>query len=181
VLEERAVKCLLDGLARKTRQDILGTSELVTLVRGEILSQPGTRRRYVYFPTDSISSLRARAGDKEFLDVASIGSETMLALPQLRGGWPLCVQVAQSGQAWRMTTVHFDRAVAKNTGLKDLLEPGLCALLRQITQIAVCTCFHDLDARLARQLLMTSRSSGTANFYLTHTLLAESLGSAAAA
>jgi hypothetical protein len=34
--------------------------------------------------------------------------------------------------------------VDKNTGLKDLLETCLSALLTQITQIAACACFHDL-------------------------------------
>jgi hypothetical protein len=146
------------------------------LTCGEILGEPGTRLRYVYFPTDSITSLRARAGDKEFLDVALIGSEGMLALSQIPGSLPLRVQVAQSGHAWRILLVNFDRALANNSGLKGLLETCLSALLAQIAQIAACACFHDLEARLARQLLMMGRCSRTAQFYLTHTSLAESLG-----
>ena len=176
MLNERAVNCLLGDLTRKARQTLLETSELVALTRGEILGEPGTRLRYVYFPTDSVISLRARAGDKEFLDVALIGSEGMLALSQMPGCLPLRVQVAQSGHAWRTPVVNFDRALAKNAGLKALLETCLSALLAQIVQIAACTCFHDLEARLARQLLMMSRCSRTAHCYLTQTLLAESLG-----
>jgi CRP-like cAMP-binding protein len=152
------------------------SSDLVALTRGEILGEPGSPIRHVYFPTDSVISLRARAGDKEFLDVALIGSEGMLSLSQMPGGLPLRAQVAQSGQAWRMPAANFDRSQAKNAGLKDLLETCTSALLAQIAQIAACTCFHDLEARLSRQLLMMGRCSRTAQFYLTHTLLAESLG-----
>jgi CRP-like cAMP-binding protein len=176
VLEVRAVNFLLGDLTSKARQTLLETSEFIALTRGEILGGPDTRRRYVYFPTDSVISLRARAGDKEFLDVALIGSEGMLALPQMPSYLPLRVQVAQSGHAWRIPLVNFDRALASNYGLKRLLETCLSALLAQIAQIAACTCFHDLEARLARQLLMMGRCSQTAHFYLTHTLLAESLG-----
>jgi CRP-like cAMP-binding protein len=89
---------------------------------------------------------------------------------------PLRVQVAQSGQAWRMLAANFNRALAKNAGLKNLLEPCQSVLLAQIAQIAACTCFHDLGSRLVRRLLTMSRCSRTAQFYLTHTLLAESLG-----
>jgi len=176
VLEERTFGCLLDDLTRKAREDILATSDLVALTRGEILSKPGTRLRHVYFPTDSVISLWARAGDKAFLDVMLIGPEGMLALSHMPGGLPLRVQVAKSGQAWRISVANFDRAMAKNGGLKDLLEKCLSALLAQIAQIAACTCFHDLDERLARQLLMMGHCSQTKQFYLTHALLAESLG-----
>ena len=105
-----------------------------------------------------------------------IGSEGMLAFSQMPGGLPLRVQVAKTGRAWRVSMANFDRAVAKNRGLKDLLECSLSASLAQIAQIAACTCFHDLDSRLARQLLMMGRCSQTKQFYLTHSLLAESLG-----
>jgi len=176
VLEVRTFSCLLDDLTRKARQDILEFSDLAALTRGEILSKPGTRLRHVYFPTDSVISVWARAGDKAFLDVMLIGSEGMLAFSQMPGGLPLRVQVTKSGKAWRVSVANFDRAVAKNGGLKNLLESSLSASLAQIAQIAACTCFHDLDSRLARQLLMMVRCSGTKQFYLTHNLLAESLG-----
>jgi CRP-like cAMP-binding protein len=166
----------LGKLTRKTRQNILETSDLVALTRGEILSEPGARLRHIYFPTDSVISLRARAGDRAFLDVMLIDTEGMLAFSQIPSRLPLRVQVAKSGQAWRISVANFGRASAKNAGLKDLLENCLSALLAQIAQIAACTCFHDLDSRLARQLLMMGRCSQTKNFYLTHASLAESLG-----
>ena len=158
------------------RHDILETSDLVALTRGEILGEPGTRLRHAYFPTDSVFSLRARASDRAFLDVMLIGSEGMLALSQMPGGLSLRVQVAKSGQAWRISVASFDRAMAKNAELNDVLENCLSTLLAQVAQIAACTCFHDLDSRLARQLLTMGRCSRTKQFYLTHTLLAESLG-----
>jgi CRP-like cAMP-binding protein len=50
------------------------------------------------------------------------------------------------------------------------------ALLAQAIQIAVCSRFHVLEARLARSLLVTRDRLKSDRFHLTHAFLAHALG-----
>jgi len=113
-----------------------------------MLGEPGTRLRHVYFPTDGVISLRARAGDKKFLEVALIGSEGMLALPRMSGGLPLGMKVAKSGQAWRISVANFDRAVAKNGGLKDCSKTASPHCRRKLRKLPPALVFMILTRAL---------------------------------
>jgi hypothetical protein len=63
---------------------------------------------------------------------------------------------------------------------RTVLEVGLFlythAAMAQATQIAVCSRFHLLEARLARSLLMTCDRAQSNDFRLTHEFLARMLG-----
>ncbi len=49
-------------------------------------------------------------------------------------------------------------------------------LLRQVSQIAACTHYHPVQARLARWLLMTQDRAGGAALHLTQHFLSQMLG-----
>jgi CRP-like cAMP-binding protein len=60
--------------------------------------------------------------------------------------------------------------------LRQLLYRYTDTLLAQAIQIAVCSRFHVLEARLARSLLITRDRLQSEKFHLTHEFLAHALG-----
>lgn len=169
---------LLAVLPRKVRLAIENECERVDLVFGDILCEAGGQIRDIYFPTDSFISLVASLDDGASLEVGLIGNEGMLGIPLVLGinTSPLRALVQGSGGAWRMQAGHFRRVLAAQPVLRRELDKYVYILIAQLAQTAACTCFHALDARLARWLLMTHDRAHADRFYLTHTLLAQMLG-----
>ncbi len=60
--------------------------------------------------------------------------------------------------------------------LLPVLQTYLFRLLRQLAQNAICAHFHQVEARLARWLLISHDRGQTDELYLTHQFLADILG-----
>jgi CRP-like cAMP-binding protein len=65
---------------------------------------------------------------------------------------------------------------ARNPSLQRVLYRYTDTLLAQAIQIAVCSRYHVLEARLARSLLVTRDRLRSDKFHLTHEFLAHALG-----
>lgn len=173
---------LLATLPNRVRRDILRQCTAIELTFGEILQEPYDRIRYVYFPTGCFISVLATVGTAASVDasleVGMIGAEGVLGIPSALGATtaPLRALVQGTGGAWRMSSTDFKRTLIAHPSLRRALDVHIRLVLAQLAQTAVCTCFHVLDARLARWLLMTHDHAQTDQFYLTHALLAAMLG-----
>jgi hypothetical protein len=75
-----------------------------------------------------------------------------------------------------MKTESFVEAFHQSRPLQRLLLRYANAELIQARQMAVCSFFHPIEARLARRLLMTSDRVRSPEFALTQALLAKMLG-----
>jgi CRP-like cAMP-binding protein len=64
----------------------------------------------------------------------------------------------------------------QRSGLQKLLRRYVHALVLQIEKLAVCNRFHNIDARLARWLLMTLDRTGSDELYATQASIAHMLG-----
>lgn len=145
---------------------------------GDVLYEPGQAIRYIYFPSDSLISLLAVAEGRMTLEVGSVGREGMIgssvalghALAQVRA------VVQRSGGASRIDSADFCAEFSKTESLQRLLYRYTDTLLAQAIQIAVCSRFHVLEARLARSLLITRDRLQSSKFHLTHEFLAHALG-----
>lgn len=172
------VNRLLAAVAARDRAAILRTCEEVELPFGEVVSEPNEPIPYVYFPTTSYISLITPKGASESLEVGLVGNEGVFGITLVLGidASPLKGLVQGQGMAMRMSVPHFRRASKERASFARVVNAYLYVLMAQIAQTAACGRFHQLEARLARWLLMTHDRAGTDSFRITHEFLAQMLG-----
>ena len=174
----RIANSLLAALPHEDCQHLLGELEAVALTFRDVLYEPGEPIRHVYFPNDGqVSQLMVMAARKT-LEVGLIGHEGMVGVSLAQGVElsPVRAVVQESGSALRMGAVSFLEALERCLPLRYELSRYAYAQLSQARQIAACTRFHHVEARLACRLLRAHDSVRADEFHLTHEFLAEMLG-----
>lgn len=169
---------LLAALPGEDYRSLVGELELVTLTAGEVLFEPGDRIRHVYFPNDAHLSLLIMMMDRKALEVGLVGKEGMVGIALALGAEtsPVRVLVQGSGTALRMKAASFGEALGRSLPLQSEMRRYAYAKLLQARQTAACNRFHQVEARLARWLLLTRDRVRTDRFHLTHEVLADALG-----
>jgi CRP-like cAMP-binding protein len=170
--------CLLADMPSNTFNSIRNQCEVVELTAGEVLYEPGERIHDVYFPTQSVLSLVAKAAADALLEVALVSDEGMIGIPLLHGAdtKPLRVVVQSSGRAWRMKAETFKRMTHTQQALRETLNQYALLRLAQVEQNAICANVHRIEARLARRLLTMQDRSYSDQFPATYASLANVLG-----
>jgi len=169
---------LIDIIPQHERQRLLSICEPVQLRLSEVLADSATITRHVYFPTGSFMSLFTSIDDSPVLEVGMVGSEGMLGM-QVALGLPqsgLHARVQGTGTAWRLTTAQFREELRRSHGLQHSLNRYLQVTMLQLTSVARCLRFHDIDHRLARWLLMTHDRAHQDTFDVTQESIAFMLG-----
>jgi CRP-like cAMP-binding protein len=169
---------LLMHLPGKELTRVLQHCELVELVFAEVLCEPEQPYKHVYFPLTSFISLMEIVDAHPPLEMSLIGNEGMLGVTMVLGiqEIPLRAVVQGPGTAWKIPVQQFRRALRENSSLLRTLNRYLYVTIAQLSQTAACTHFHEVEARLARWLLMTHDRAHADHFHLTHQYLANMLG-----
>jgi len=172
------VNGLIEGLPRRERLQILDRCETVDLVFGAVLAEADEAFRQVYFPLSGFISLVAAVGGHPPLEMGLIGNEGMLGATIVLGvnASPLRAVVQGAGTSLRMSAAQLRRLLTECPALSSKLSRYLYVLMAQLSQTAACTRFHEVEARLARWLLMTHDRAHADHFHLTHEFLADMLG-----
>lgn len=168
---------VLAALPRKDYQAISENLELVALVFGKRLYEPGERIRHIYFPIDSVVSLITVIGPGRASEAGLVGNEGVIGIPVALGLGvsPLLAVVQGTGTALRMEASSF-RKVSAKPGLQLEMFRFTHLLMSQVAQTAACNRFHVVTERLARWLLMTRDRIKENEFRLTHEFLGHMLG-----
>ena len=169
---------LLAALPRTAYQQLAPALTPTTLTFGEVLYEPGTPMRNVYFPGECLVSLLTLVEGHLALEVGMVGREGMVGVALALGitDSPMRALVQGAGPALRMSAKRFRSELGRNVPLQRGLNLYIHALMGQISQTAACNRFHLVEARLARWLLMTRDRMGTAQFRMTQVFLSDMLG-----
>ncbi len=169
---------LLAALPRAAYLKLLPDLSPVTLSLGKILYEPHQSMRHVYFPEQCLVSLLTKVDGRLALEVGMVGREGMVGVPLALGikMTSLRALVQGEGPALRMDKGRFLSALRNNPALQRGVHGYIHLLMGQIGQTAACNRFHELEARLARWLLMTRDRVGKGEFRLTQEFLSHMLG-----
>jgi CRP-like cAMP-binding protein len=169
---------LLGNLPNKALTGIRGECDLIELTKGDAIYEPPERIREVYFPTRSVISLIANAAGHASLEVALVGDEGMIEIPLLLGAdsKPLRALVQRSGTAWRIKAETFRRMTGTHRDFRHALNKYVLLRLAQVAQNAVCANPHQVEACLARRILMMQDRFHSNELPATHESLAKMLG-----
>lgn len=169
---------LLDALPSTDRRQLLASGEAVHLRSGDVLCEAGEPMDYVYFPIASFISLISSISERCSLDVGLVGAEGMLGVSLM-----LDVNIAPgrgvvqgAGIALRLNAAQFAGHIKRSAALEGVLKRYLYVFMSQLSQMAACSRFHLVEARLARLLLMTRDRARSDEFLLTQDEAARMLG-----
>jgi CRP-like cAMP-binding protein len=112
------------------------------------------------------------------VEVGLVGHEGMVGVPLALGVEvsPVRAVVQGTGMALRMKKERFLNEYRKSPALQRRVLRYSHALMSQVTQISACNRLHNVEARLARWLLMTRDRLRSSQFELTHEFLGHMLG-----
>ena len=169
---------LLAALPKAEYQRLLTHLEPVSLAFGEILYQPGSPIRHLYFPNNSLVSMLTLVDRHLALEVGMVGREGMVGVALALGipVSPIRALVQGAGTAMRMKAAPFLTAFRQNAGLQREVHLYIHEFMGQVAQTAACNRFHVVEERLARWLLMTRDRVANNHFQLTQEFLSHMLG-----
>ena len=169
---------LLACLPAKEYARLLPNLERVALTYGENIYQRGELIRCVYFINSGIITLLTDSGRRSTIEGGMIGREGMVGLPVFLGVEASLNRaiVHAAGFAVKMNAALFLTECRHEGALPRLLRRFTHSLLAQVSQSAACHRFHPVEARLARQLLMTADRLAKNEFQITQEFLSTLLG-----
>jgi CRP-like cAMP-binding protein len=170
---------LLAALPPRKYRWLLSSLQPVHLSVGRVLHEAGQHVRYVYFPNDSmISLIAARADESRSVEVGVIGRDGMTGVLAVLGYpealYRLLVQLP--GTAMRAGVEEVREAARLDGPFRGLVSDYTRALLVQLTCSCVCNCFHTLEQRLARWILITGDYAESDEFAMKQEFMAQMLG-----
>lgn len=169
---------LLAALPAADFERLQSSLKLTQLRLGDVIYEPGSQLRHLYFPTTAIVSLLYIMADGASAEIAIVGNDGILGIALFMGGetTPSRAVVQSAGHAYRLAGDVLKDEFNRGGALQHLLLRYTQALLTQMAQTAVCNRHHTLDQQLCRWLLLSlDRVSGN-ELFMTQELIANMLG-----
>jgi CRP-like cAMP-binding protein len=152
--------------------------ELVPMLLGETLYEPGGQLQHVYFPTTAIVSLLYVMESGSSAEIAGVGNEGILGISLFMGGdtTPSSAVVQTAGHGYRLPGRLLKDEFNRGGLMQSLLLRYTQALLTQMCQTAACNRHHAIDQQLCRWLLLTLDRLPSNELVMTQELVASALG-----
>jgi CRP-like cAMP-binding protein len=152
--------------------------ELVPMLLGESLYEPGGRLQHVFFPTTAIVSLLYVLESGSSAEIAGVGNEGILGISLFMGGdtTPSSAVVQTAGHGYRLQGKLLKDEFNRGGLMQRLLLRYTQALLTQMCQTAACNRHHSIEQQLCRWLLLTLDRLPSNELIMTQELVASALG-----
>jgi CRP-like cAMP-binding protein len=177
--DDRGANILLDALAAADRALLEPHFQRVKLERELVLVQPDEPIKHVYFPEGGIASITSTSSEIGVTEIGIFGrdgmSATSLLLGTDRSPHKTFVQVDGSF-ALRIDAARFLEVVESSVTLRQTMLRFVQTLLIQTGQSAVANARYQIEARLARWLLMCHDRADGDEIALTHEFMAIMIG-----
>ena len=174
----REDNALLAALPTRERNEAHRASELFTLEFGATILEANTRTEHAFFPIRGAISLVRHLTGRQTIEVGVIGNEGMVGVDIFMGA-PMQLNdaiVQGEGSAWRMSAEYLLVRFQRNREMQRQLLRFTNAFITQVSQTAACNRAHDMEARLARWLLMMQDRVAAPQIRMTQQFLAHMLG-----
>lgn len=177
-LHPPTVNRLLCELPDEVKQRIFPHLELVELKLGQIISEAGSKLRYVYFPIDAIISLLYVMENGSSAEIAVVGNDGMVGVALFMGGESTTSRavVQSAGFSYRLFGQRLKDEFNRHGALLHLLLRYSQVLLTQMAQTAVCNRHHTIEQQLCRWLLLSIDRLPNDHLLMTQELIANMLG-----
>jgi CRP-like cAMP-binding protein len=157
--------------------DWLQTLESVTLRPGMVLYEADETIEHVYFLSGALVSIVSMNADGGTVEIGLVGNEGIVGVPAILGGVaPYRAIVQVGGNALSIHSERICTEFKRDPFLRDLLLKYTNAFLIQVAQSSICNCYHTLQERLSRWLLVARDAVGSDLLLLTHDVIASLLG-----
>ena len=152
--------------------------QLVPMLLGDSLYEPGSQLQHVYFPTTAIVSLLYVMESGSSAEIAGAGNEGMLGIALFMGGntTPSSAVVQTAGHGYRLPGRLLKEEFNRGGLMQRLLLRYTQALLTQMCQTAACNRHHSIAQQLCRWLLLTLDRLPSNELIMTQELVANALG-----
>ena len=168
----------MDLLPLDEHDRILNALDQHRLTAKQTFAQPNEPYTSVVFPVTGVVSVLVPMGEEPSVEAAVIGNEGMVGLPVVlgdsRGPHEVVCQVA--GEGWSMSPSTFAGLLPTCPRLQQLLQRYALAFMNQTARSSACNRMHDVNARLARWLLLVHDRVPDEDLILTQEFLSVMLG-----
>jgi CRP-like cAMP-binding protein len=169
---------LLAALSAAERARIFPHLELVSMRLGDVVCDPGSAQRYVYFPIDCIISFSYLMRDGASTEIAVVGNEGLIGVTLVTSGekslsWAV---VQSAGSAYRMVGRRLKHEFHQGGEIQAMLLRCTYVMLTQVTFSAACNRHHTVDQQLCRWLLVYLDRVSNNELKVTQELISNLLG-----
>jgi len=169
---------LLAALPANELARLLPYLDLIRISRDDVLYEPASQVRHVYFPTTCIVSLLHEIAGGKPSEIAIIGNEGLVGVALFMSGktMPCRAVVHSAGEAYRLPGQLLMDEFERQGSMQHLLLRYTMALMTHVAQTAVCNRHHSLEQQLCRLLLQNLDRLTSNELILTQELIADMLG-----
>lgn len=169
---------MLAMMPKETRYRLEPNLESVSLSLGEVVQESGCPGQYAYFPNDSVISISNVTQDGAQVELSTVGNEGVVGIAGLLGGGSTLSRavVQKAGTAYRMPSRLLKTEFERDGGLQLLVLRYTQWVLTQVAQTAICNRHHSIEQQLCRWLLLSVDRASGGELFMTHEMLANSLG-----